>query len=101
MAHEKGLISFGTFEKQAPGLRKNPASSSNAQNGSAAWVTLTARLPLSTVVQILDSQIAMEKRTSQDDLVSVTGARFAACWYLIHSIGMIDRHYCDWLNATI
>ena len=45
MAHEKGLISFGTFE--APGLRENPASSSNAQNGSAAWVTLTARLPLS------------------------------------------------------
>ena len=48
MAHEKGLISFGTFEKQAPGLRENPASSTNDKNGSAAWVTLTARLPLSS-----------------------------------------------------
>mgnify|MGYP006896105997 CR=1 FL=1 len=47
MAPKIAPKSFGTFEKQAPGLRKNPASSSNAQNGSAAWVTLTARLPLS------------------------------------------------------
>ena len=41
MVHEKGLKSFGTFEKQAPGPRENPAS-------SAACVTLTARLPLSS-----------------------------------------------------
>ena len=100
MANEKGLTSFGTFEKEAPGPRENPASS-NAKNGSAAWVTLTARLPLSTAVQILDSQMAMEERISQDDMVSVTGARFAAHWYLIHSIGMIGRRYCDCWNATI